>query len=353
MIKSTLCTDDAVGETRRALLDPFGKPFRLEIERWSERGKRARLDEIWWGRAAGRGPGGRGWFVDLRLDADGLIETTKASLTEGTLIPVRIKAEAWGGKGPLLSLADMKADVPRPAKPGFHAPPADEPFLRGVEIVARIEGEAARRHVDAAIEQALAVTAPIPGGGELAIERTTALTAVDVDAGGRTGADPEEFAHDLNLAAAEEAARQISLRGIAGLVMVDFVSMEQRRNRKAASDAFRAALAAWLGRASEVLEVSSLGVCEAAIARRARPLADALHCEPAEREALDAVRLIESEGRMNPAAKLRARVSADAMKWLEADAIGWKAALAGRIGARWTIEASPRRPGPPEVWAER
>src|SRR5690242_14142294 len=48
-VKATVCIDDAVGEHRRALLDEQGRPFRLEVERWSERGKRAKLDEVWWG----------------------------------------------------------------------------------------------------------------------------------------------------------------------------------------------------------------------------------------------------------------------------------------------------------------
>jgi predicted amidohydrolase YtcJ len=72
-MKATLCIDDAVGEFRRALLDEEQRPFRLEIERWSERGARAKLDEIRWGRARTR-MGSRGWFVDLGLGADGVLK---------------------------------------------------------------------------------------------------------------------------------------------------------------------------------------------------------------------------------------------------------------------------------------
>jgi hypothetical protein len=46
-----------------------------------------------------------------------------------------------------------------------------------------------------------------------------------------------------------------------------------------------------------------------------------------------------------------ARVSAAAAKWLATDEIGWQAALAGRIGQRWTLEAADRAPGRPEVWS--
>ena len=68
--------------------------------------------------------------------------------------------------------------------------------------------------------------------------------------------DADAFALDLNLAAAEEAARQISLRCIGGLVAVDFVGMKQGKHQRAVAEAFRKSLAGWLGRASEVLDLS-------------------------------------------------------------------------------------------------
>src|SRR5690606_22624527 len=129
---ATLCIDDAVGEHRRVLLDPFGKPFRLEIARWSARGTQARLDEVWWGRVRARMPGGQGWFVDMGLERAGMIAPSKAqAITEGAMLPLRVKAEGWANKGPVLSLADMPPSVPRPERPGKHAAPHDDPFLRG------------------------------------------------------------------------------------------------------------------------------------------------------------------------------------------------------------------------------
>lgn len=355
MIRATCCIDEAVGETRRVLLDSGRRPFRIDIERWSERGARAKLDEVRWGRLGARTPGGRGWFVDLGLDDDGVLETARAGLAEGQMVCVRVKSEAWAEKGPVLSLADIKQTVSAPPQPGLLAAAASDPFLRGVEVIAAMVGREAREAIDAAIDEGLARVAAVPGGGDISIERTRALTAIDVDAGDRkaSGADAEMFARNLNLAAAAEAARQISLRGIAGLVAVDFAGMDQRKNRKAVSDAFRDALASWLGRSSEVLDLSVLGVCEAAIARRQRPLVDAHHASPAEREALDAIRELESVGRIDGGARLRGRVSSDAMAWLEADSIGWKKALGDRIGMRWSLDAVARRPGPPEVWSQK
>jgi Ribonuclease G/E len=352
-VRATLCIDDAVGEHRRALLDPFGKPFRLEVERWSERNTRAKLEEIWWGRVKARMPGNRGWFVDLGLKQDGVVEPTRAAaVTEGALLPLRIKSEAWADKGPVLSLADMSPNASRPDRPQLHAPAGADPFLRGVEIVATITDQPARKHIDAAIEEAGQHVLSLDGGGDIAIDVTRALTAIDVDVGDRP---PEVnagvFALRLNTAAAEEAARQIALRSIAGLMAIDFVRMDDRRHQRAVAATFRKSLATWLGRASEVLDLSTLGVCEAAIARRARPVMDAISAPVAEREALNALREIETAGHAARGARIHARLSAQAATWLDLDSIGWKTHLADRIGARWIIEVENRPPGKPEVWS--
>lgn len=354
-IRATLCIDDAVGEHRRALLDPFGLPFRLDIERWSERGRRAKLGEVRWGRARARLPGANGWFVDLGLDRDGVIEATRSTaIVEGALIPVRVKSEAWAEKGPALSLADMPAATPRPERPGLHAHPPQDPFRAGVEVVATIEGVPARRYIDTALQEAVLDEVPIPDGGNLAIERTRALTAIDIDGGARRGHEGATFARDLNLAAAEEAARQIGLRNLGGLVVVDFLTMASRKDRAGVVAAYRNALAACLGRTSDVAEISALGLCEASLARRARPTADAIGtAAPGEREALDALRMLESEGVTARGARLRAAVSGACARWLEADTIGWQAALGDRIGRRWTIEADNRPAGQSRVWSVR
>lgn len=353
MIRATLAVDDAVGETRRVLLDMEGRPLRIAIERWRERGLRAQLDDIRWGRLGKRLPDG-GWFVDLGVGPDGVLKTSRKSLSEGLLVAVRVKSEAWADKGPALSLADASSSkTPAQAEPGLISAAPDDPLLAGAEITGVISGREARDVADAAIEDGLARIVAIPGGGDLSIEPTRALVAVDVDAGARKpGNDPDLFALNLNLAAAEEIARQVSLRGLGGVVVVDFLGMTPRGNRKAVTDAFGVSLARALGRASQVLELSPLGLCEAAVARRCRPLVDALGADPVEREALDTLRLLESAGWSSPGRMLRARVAPDAFAWLQRDSFGWQAALADRIGARWTLEAAQRSPGAPDVWSE-
>ncbi len=104
---------------------------------------------------------------------------------------------------------------------------------------------------------------------------------------------------DLNLAAAEEAARQISLRNLGGLIVIDFLTMTSRKERDVVVARFRNELATWLGRATDVGEISRFGLCEASVARRQRPLA-ATRGPAAEREGLEAVRMIEDEGQVGP-----------------------------------------------------
>ncbi len=73
---------------------------------------------------------------------------------------------------------------------------------------------------------------PLPGGGWLCIEETEALISIDVNSGkGRKGAEQPEFILQVNLAAAEEIARQLKLRNVGGLVVLDFIDMKSARDR--------------------------------------------------------------------------------------------------------------------------
>ena len=82
------------------------------------------------------------------------------------------------------------------------------------------------RNVDDAVEIALRPRVPLPSGGSVVIESTEALTVVDVNSGRFVdGADPEDSARRTNLEAADEIARQLRLRNVGGVVVVDFIDM--------------------------------------------------------------------------------------------------------------------------------
>lgn len=82
----------------------------------------------------------------------------------------------------------------------------------------------------------------LPGGASIVIHETEALTAVDVNSGSAGASTLEETALTTNLAAAEEIARQVRLRDLGGIVVVDFIDMRRLENRRRVEAALRNAL---------------------------------------------------------------------------------------------------------------
>ena len=82
------------------------------------------------------------------------------------------------------------------------------------------------------IEALLDPEVPLPGGGRLWIEPTRALTAVDVDSGGRRAGDPGRLALEVNLEAAAAAAQELQLRRLSGLIVIDFLELGPRAQRQ-------------------------------------------------------------------------------------------------------------------------
>ena len=102
----------------------------------------------------------------------------------------------------------------------------------------------------------------LPSGGSLIIERTEALTVIDVNTGKNVGSSSlEETVFRNNLEAADEIARQLRLRDIGGIIVIDFIDMEIRANRDAVITAFREALARDKTR-TQVFDISELGLVE-------------------------------------------------------------------------------------------
>jgi ribonuclease E len=102
----------------------------------------------------------------------------------------------------------------------------------------------------------------LPSGGSLIIERTEALTVIDVNTGKNVGSSNlEETVFQNNLEAAEEVARQLRLRDIGGIIVIDFIDMEEPANREAVVGALRDALARDKTR-SQVFDISELGLVE-------------------------------------------------------------------------------------------
>jgi ribonuclease E len=102
----------------------------------------------------------------------------------------------------------------------------------------------------------------LPSGGSLVIERTEALTVIDVNTGKNVGkTNLEETVYRNNLEAAEEIARQLRLRDIGGIIVIDFIDMEIHRNRDDVMRVFRDSLARDKTR-TQAFEMSELGLVE-------------------------------------------------------------------------------------------
>ncbi len=102
----------------------------------------------------------------------------------------------------------------------------------------------------------------LPGGGYLVFDETEALVAIDINTGRhKGGATQEESILEVNLEAAEEIARQLRLRNVGGLVVIDFIDMKQRKNRQAVYRRLREGVRKDKAR-TNLLPISDLGLLE-------------------------------------------------------------------------------------------
>ncbi|MGH9300260.1 MAG: Rne/Rng family ribonuclease [Acidimicrobiales bacterium] len=119
-----------------------------------------------------------------------------------------------------------------------------------------------RHRVHEQLHKALDRKVWLPSGGSLIIERTEALTVIDVNTGKNVGtSNLEETVYRNNLEAAEEVARQLRLRDIGGIIVIDFIDMEIRANRDSVAATFKDALARDKTR-TQVFDISELGLIE-------------------------------------------------------------------------------------------
>jgi ribonuclease E len=138
-------------------------------------------------------------------------------------------------------------------------------------------------HVHEQLHKALDRKVWLPSGGSLVIERTEALTVIDVNTGKNVGtSNLEETVYRNNLEAAEVVARELRLRDIGGIIVIDFIDMEIRHNREAVEEAFRQALARDKTR-TQIFPISELGLVEMTRKRVSEGLVEAFsstcpHC---------------------------------------------------------------------------
>ncbi len=119
-------------------------------------------------------------------------------------------------------------------------------------------------HIEPALRVAVSRRVPLRSGGSLVIDQGEALTAIDVNTGSFTNTGSgnlEDTVTANNLEACDEVARQLRLRNIGGIIVIDFVDMDRENNRKKVWDAFQTALSRDRARCN-VTKISELGLVE-------------------------------------------------------------------------------------------
>jgi len=176
-----------------------------------------------------------------------------------------------------------------------------------------------RFQIESQIETAFQREVKLPSGGSLVIDPTEALVSIDINSARATkGGDIEETALQTNLEAAEEIARQLRLRDIGGLIVIDFIDMTPAKNQRAVEEKMREALEADRARI-QVGRISRFGLLEMSRQRLRPSLGETsgIVCprcngqgiiRDVESLSLAILRLIEEEALKDRTAEVRARV---------------------------------------------
>ncbi|MBK8957478.1 MAG: Rne/Rng family ribonuclease [Proteobacteria bacterium] len=184
-----------------------------------------------------------------------------------------------------------------------------------------------RYQIEGQIETAFARSVRLPSGGSIVIEPTEALITIDINSSKATqGGDIEETATRTNLEAAQEIGRQMRLRDLGGLIVIDFIDMQSAKNQRAVENTLRDAVAADRARV-QIGRISRFGLLEMSRQRLRPSLTEFSHgvcprCDgvgtirSVKSTALGVLRLIEEEAMKDSTAKVTAQVPVDVATFL-------------------------------------
>ncbi len=135
-----------------------------------------------------------------------------------------------------------------------------------------------RFNIERQIEQTFNRYVQLPSGGQIVIDETEALVAIDVNTGSHKAKSGEEknTIFQVNLEAATEIARQIRLRNMGGLIIMDFIDMKERRHRNQVFDRMVAAMSEDKAK-NHILPISTLGIMQMTRQRQQESLASNLY----------------------------------------------------------------------------
>lgn len=184
-----------------------------------------------------------------------------------------------------------------------------------------------RFQIEHQIETAYARTVTLPSGGAIVIDHTEALVSVDVNsARAIKGGDIEETATRTNLEAADEVARQARLRDLGGLIVIDFIDMEESKNRREVENRLRDALRQDRARV-QFASISKFGLMEMSRQRLRPALSEGAsipcprcggsgHIRDTESSALQILRVIQEESLKDNTASVFCQVPVEVASFL-------------------------------------
>jgi ribonuclease E len=151
-----------------------------------------------------------------------------------------------------------------------------------------------RFQLEEQIDQIYEKRVPLPSGGSLIIEPTEALVSIDVNSGKSSGERGiEDTAYKANMEAAEEVARQLRLRDLGGLIVIDFIDMRENKHNSEVEKTLKNALKMDKARVN-VGRISQFGIMEMSRQRIAKTLNDAIHLECPHCEGRGKVKSVEA-----------------------------------------------------------
>jgi ribonuclease E len=184
-----------------------------------------------------------------------------------------------------------------------------------------------RFQIEHQIETAYSRTVPLPSGGAIVVDHTEALVSIDVNSARATrGSDIETTAFNTNLEAAEEVARQLRLRDLGGLIVIDFIDMESAKNQREIENRLKDALHYDRARV-QMGKISRFGLMELSRQRLRPSLSEGSHVtcprcngtghiRDTDSSALQVLRIIQEEAMKENSAAIHVQVPVDVAAFL-------------------------------------
>ncbi len=209
-----------------------------------------------------------------------------------------------------------------------------------------------RFQIESQIESAYAQKVELPSGGSIVINYTEALVSIDINSARATrGSDIETTATNTNLEAADEVARQLRIRDIGGLIVIDFIDMESPKNQRDVEDRLRDAVKMDRARI-QIGRLSRFGLLEMSRQRLRPSLGESSHLvcprctgigsiRSVESMALAILRLIGEEARKEKTAQVVAQVPVEVATYLINEKREWLRTLEDKGGVELLIVPNP------------